>query len=153
MLNLLYLVDQGLLDIPVLYLSRHIIKNKAQYDQLLLNVTQNGAWESWVLFMLEAIHATAQWTTAKIQAIRTLLNETADQMRTKLPKIYSHELAELVFVNPYCRISDLVSAGIAKRQTASVYLKSLSSEGILTEVKAGRENLYINPRRLALLQE
>ncbi len=152
-LNLLYLVDQGLLDIPVLYLSRHIIKNKAQYYQLLMNVTLNGAWEPWVLFMLEAIHVTAQWTTAKIHAIRMILNEAADQMRKKLPKIYSRELTELIFVNPYCRISDLVSSGIAKRQTAAVYLKSLSSEGILNEVKAGRENLYINPRLLALLGE
>lgn len=74
-------------------------------------------------------------------------------MRQRLPKIYSRELAELIFVNPYCRIGDVVEAEIAKRQTAAVYLKALTSEGIIEEVKAGRENLYINPPLLALLSE
>ena len=152
-LNLLYLVDKGLLDIPVLYLSRHIIQNKAQYYRLLLEVTTEQAWEPWILFMLDAVKATAEWTTAKIHAIRELLDRTAVTIRQELPKIYSRELAELIFVNPYCRIGDVVEADIAKRQTAAVYLKALASEGILEEVKAGRENLYINPPLLALLSE
>ncbi|MFT3972145.1 MAG: Fic family protein [Amaricoccus sp.] len=152
-LNLLYLVDQGLLDIPVLYLSRHIIQNKALYYRYLLEVTTGEAWEQWVLFMLEAVRSTATWTTARLLAIRDLLEQTAAHIRHDLPKIYSRELAELVFVNPYCRISDLVDSGVAKRQTAAVYLKALVSEGLLREVKAGRENLYINPALLALLSD
>ena len=152
-LNLLYLVDKGLLDIPVLYLSRHIIQNKALYFRYLLEVTTQDAWEQWLLFMMEAVRATAHWTTARIHAIRDLLEQTAARMRQNLPKVYSRELAELIFVNPYCRIGDLVEAGVAKRQTAAVYLKALVAEGLLEEVKVGRENLYINPALLGLLSE
>ena len=152
-LNLLFLVDKGLLDIPVLYLSRHIIRNKALYYRHLLEVTTQQAWETWILFILEAVRMTAEWTTTKIRAIRELLDETAAAIRRRLPKIYSRELAELIFVNPYCRIGDVVEADIAKRQTASVYLKALAAEGFLDEIKAGRENLYINPPLLALLAE
>lgn len=150
-LNLLYLVDKGLLDIPVLYLSRYIIRNKAAYYDRLLAVTAQGAWEDWILYMLDAVTQTAGWSTARIGAIRELLDRTTEQMRRDLPKIYSRELVEVIFVNPYCRIGDLVTAGIAKRQTASVYLKTLVEAGLLQELRAGRENLYINPAMLALL--
>ena len=152
-LNLLYLVDKGLLDIPVLYLSRHIIRNKALYYRYLLEVTTQQAWETWILFILEAVRTTAEWTSAKIHAIRELLDDTAAAIRQRMPKIYSRELAELIFVNPYCRISDVVEVDIAKRQTAAVYLKALAAEGVLEEIKAGRENLYINPPLLTLLSE
>ena len=152
-LNLLYLVDKELLDIPVLHLSRHIIRNRALYYRYLLEVTARQAWEQWILFVLEAVRATAEWTTAKIGAIRDLLDETAAEIRRSMPKIHSRELAELIFVHPCCRISDVVEAGIAKRQTAAVYLKALASRGILEQVRAGRENLYINPPLLALLAE
>ena len=110
-LNLLYLVDKGLLDIPVLYLSRYIIGNKRAYYDRLLAVTADSAWEDWIIFMLEAVRDTAQWSTARIRAIRDLLDQTAERIRRDLPKIYSRELAEVIFVNPYCRIGDLVEAG------------------------------------------
>lgn len=152
-LNLLYLIDKGLLDIPVLYLSRYIIANKRTYYGRLLAVTVQNAWEDWILYMLEAVRETSDWSTARIRTIRDLLDQTAERMRRDLPKIYSRELAEVIFVNPYCRISDLVEAGIAKRQAASVYLKALTDNGLLEEVKAGRENLYINPALLALLRQ
>ncbi|MFK4823012.1 protein adenylyltransferase Fic [Ochrobactrum quorumnocens] len=152
-LNLLYLVDKGLLDIPVLYLSRYIIGNKRAYYDRLLSVTTHGAWEDWILYMLEAVRETAEWSTTCIRAIRDLLDQTAGRMRRALPKIYSRELAEVIFVNPYCRIGDLVEAGIVKRQAASVYLKALVDDGMLHEMKAGRENLYINPALLALLSD
>jgi Fic family protein len=152
-LNLLYLVDKGLLEIPVLYLSRHIIRNKRAYYDRLLAVTVDAAWEPWILFMLDAVRETSDWSTAKIRAIRDLLDQTAERLRRELPKIYSRELAEVIFVHPYCRIGDLVSTGIAKRQAASVYLKALVDLGLLEAVKAGRENLYINPPLLALLSE
>ena len=152
-LNLLYLVDKGLLDIPVLYLSRHIIRNKALYYRYLHDVTTRHAWETWILFILEAVRTTAAWTTGKINAIRDLLDEKAAEMRQELPKIYSRELIELVFEQPYCRVSDVVAANIAKRQTAAIYLKSLAAEGILKQIRAGRENLYINRPLLALLAD
>lgn len=152
-LNLLFLVDKGLLDIPVLYLSRYIIDSKRDYYDKLLAVTTRGAWEDWILYMLQAVHDTAQWSTARIRAIRDLLDQTADRIRRDLPKIYSRELAEVIFVNPYCRINDLVKEGIAKRQAASVYLKALTSAGLLQEMKAGRENLYVNPGLLDLLRD
>jgi Fic family protein len=152
-LNLLYLVDKGLLDIPVLYLSRHIIRNKRAYYDRLLAVTTEGAWEAWLLFMLDAVRETATWSTARIRAIRDLLDETAARLRRDLPKIYSRELVEIVFINPYCRIGDVVAAGIAGRQAASAYLKALTELGLLQEVKAGRENLYLNPPLLRLLTD
>jgi Fic family protein len=152
-LNLLYLVDKGLLEIPVLYLSRHIIRNKRTYYDLLLAVTTEDAWEAWILFMLEAVRETAEWSTAKIRAIRDLLDQTAARLRQEASRIYSRELADVIFVNPYCRIGDVVSSGIAQRQAASTYLKVLAGLKILEEVKVGRENLYINPALLALLAD
>lgn len=152
-LNLLYLVERSLLEIPVLYLSRYIIARKQDYYRLLLAVTTDNEWEPWVLFMLEAVRSTAVWSTAKISAIRELLDRTTETLRRDAPKIYTRELAEIIFVHPYCRISDLVEAGIAKRQAASVYLKSLAGLGILREIKAGRENIYTNPALLALLSD
>lgn len=150
-LNLLFLVDQGLLDLPVLYLSRSIIQSKSDYYRLLLAVTTDGQWDEWLRYMLKAVDETARWTTAKIRAIRELLEETADLVRKKRPSVYSRELVELIFVQPYCRIGNIVESGIAKRQTASVYLKELSDIGLLKEIKAGREKLFINPRLMMLL--
>jgi Fic family protein len=150
-LNLLYLVEQGLLDIPVLYLSRAIIRSKGDYYRLLNGVTSESAWEPWLLFVIEAIRETALWTTAKVRGIRSLLQETVDRMRREAPRIYSRELAEIIFVQPYCRIHNLVDAGIAQRQSAATYLKTLAGIGILEERKVGRERLFINPLLLRLL--
>jgi len=152
-LNLLYLVDKDLLDIPVLYLSRYIIRHKALYYRYLLDVTTRQAWETWILFVLDAVRTTAEWTSAKIYAIRDLVDATSASIRQRMPKVYSRELAELIFVYPYCRVSDVVEADIAQRQTASVCLHTLVSEGFLKKIRAGRENLYINPQLLALLSE
>jgi Fic family protein len=152
-LNLLYLIEQGLLDIPVLYLSRYIIQNKQEYHRLLMAVTADGAWEEWILFMLAAVRDTSRWTTARIGAIRDLLEKTAETMRAKAPKIYSRELAELFFVQPYCRISDLVEAGIVKRQSASTYLKAMVDIGLLEERAVGREKLFLNPGLLRILSD
>ncbi|MBW8300070.1 MAG: DUF1819 family protein [Hydrogenophaga sp.] len=102
---------------------------------------------------LDAVRETSDWSTKQIRAIRDLLDQTAERIRRDLPKIYSREVAEVIFINPYCRISDLVDAGIAKRQAASVYLKILVENGLLEEVRAGRENLYINPVLLTLLRD
>jgi Fic family protein len=152
-LNLLFLVQAGLLNIPVLYLSRHIIRHKADYYRLLLKVTTEADWEAWIVFMLHAVLETARWTTEKIKAIRSLLDRTAETIRRDAAKIYSRELAEIIFVQPYCRIGNLVQANIAQRQSASVYLRKLTEIGILEERKAGREKLYVNPALLRLLTE
>lgn len=150
-INLLFLIEKELLSAPILYLSRYIIANKAAYHELLLEVTKSCAWGPWILFMLDAVAETAQSTTQKIAAIRKLIDEVADKIKDGAPSIYSRELTELIFVQPYCRISDVVEAGLAKRQTASVHLKTLCDIGILQERKAGREKLFINPAFLKLL--
>ncbi len=101
--------------------------------------------------MLTAVRQTSQWTTARIGAIRDLLEQTAETMRTRAPKIYSRELVDMIFVQPYCRISDLVDTGIAQRQSASAYLKALTTLGLLEELKVGREKLFVNPALLQVL--
>jgi len=152
-LNLLYLIEQGLLDTPILYLSRYIIQNKRDYYQYLLEVTTQQQWQQWILYMLDAVEQTSKWTRDKITAIRQLMDHTADFVRDKLPFIYSRELVEIIFEQPYCRIANLVGSDIAKRQTASVYLKKLCEAGVLKEVKVGREKLFIHPRLMRLLTQ
>ncbi len=150
-LNILYLIEQELLNIPILYLSRYIIKNKTEYYQNLLNVTLKKDWESWLIYMLDAVANTSQWTCNKIKIIVDLLEETTEHVKNKLPKIYSRELVELLFVQPYCRISNVVDEGIVKRQSASEYLTKLVDENILNEIKVGREKIYINIRFMDIL--
>jgi len=150
-INLLFLIEQGLLDIPVLYLSRYIIEHKLDYYQNLLNVTRHQQWERWILYMLDAVEQTAIWTREKITAIHQLMEQTADFIREQLPSIYSRELVELLFVQPYCRIGNMVDANIAKRQTASRYLKELCQIGVLQEVKSGREKLFVHPKLIRLM--
>jgi Fic family protein len=151
-LNILFLIHTDLLRIPVLYLSRHLIQHKGDYYRLLRGVTEDGAWEKWVLFMLDAVEATANWTTNRILAIRDLFEQTLVRCRAKLPsKVYSKELVELVFTQPYCKIQFLVEAKLAQRQTASEYLQELEKLGVLKAEKRGREVLYKHPALLKLL--
>jgi Fic family protein len=150
-LNVLYLIQEGLLTLPILYLSRHIIANKADYYRLLLDVTRHGAWEPWLVFMLQAIEETAGWTTAKIAAIRALAEHTTRHVRERLPKIYSRELVDVIFEQPYCRIFNLVEKDIAQRQAASRYLKDLAALGVLREMQSGKEKLFIHPKLMQLL--
>jgi len=150
-LNILFLVEQGLLDTPILYLSRHIIQNKGEYYRLLSDVTRHQAWGAWILFMLTGVAETCTWTTEKIKAIRELMQHTTQYVQARLPKIYSWELVEALFKQPYCRINNLVSTGVAKRQTASVYLKQLCDIGVLKEYRSGRETLFVHPKYIELL--
>lgn len=153
-LNSLYLVEQGLLPIPILYLSRYVIAHKSDYYRLLLEITRKNdqdGWEEWLLFLLRGVEETAAWTAAKISAIRDLSEQAARTVRENLPKIYSRELIDVVFEQPYCRISNLVDAEIAGRQAASRYLKALVSIGILREQTSGREKLFVNTKLLDLL--
>jgi Fic family protein len=150
-LNLLILVQLGLLELPVLYLSRSIIRSKADYYRLLLGVTTHGRWEDWILYMLSAVAQTSTWTTQKIKAIQRLQTQATEYIRKHATKIYSRELVEIIFIQPYCRIQNVVDAAISQRQTASVYLKTLESIGVLKEVKVGREKLFIHPNFVHLL--
>lgn len=150
-INLLLLVQDGLLDQPVLYLSGHIIRHKADYYRLLFSVTHDHAWEPWILYMLRAVTETARWTHDRIAAIRKMMDVTASRIRKDLPKIYTRELVDVLFQQPYCRIENVVDAGIAKRETASTYLRELTKEKILVEKKFGREKLFVNPAYLRLL--
>jgi Fic family protein len=150
-INILFLLEQGLLDTPILYLSRHIIQHKGEYYRLLSDITHGQAWEPWIMFMLNGVEETCIWTTDKIKAIRELMQHTSQYVQAKLPKTYSWELVEALFKQPYCRINNLVSAGVAKRQTASVYLKQLADIGVLKEVKSGRETLFVHPKYIELL--
>lgn len=150
-INILFLIEQGLLDQPILYLSRYINEHREDYYRLLLDVTIKGDWEPWILYMLEAVEDTASWTRAKIRAIKRQMEETVRHVAATQPKIYSRELIEVIFVQPYCRTNDLVKLGIGTRKTAAKYLGDLVSVGVLQERKEGREKLYIHTRFLDLL--
>lgn len=152
-LNILYLIEQQLLSLPILYLSRYIVLNKPDYYRLLLGVTQEGYWHEWVLYMLRAVEATARWTNDKIAATRALIDDTTSYIQSELPKVYSHELIQVIFEQPYCRISNLVDCGIAKRQTASNYLQQLCDIDVLKEVPVGREKLFVHPKLVRLMTE
>ena len=150
-LNSLFFISEGLLTLPILYLSRYIIQHKEDYYRLLREVTKTDEWEAWILFMLKGVEETAGWTTAKIEAIRELQSHTAARVRKAAPKIYSHELINLIFELPYCRIQNVMEKEIAERQTASVYLKELVRIGVLEEKPVGREKLFIHPKLMRLL--
>ncbi|QRP12155.1 Fic family protein [Haemophilus parahaemolyticus] len=151
-LNSLLMIEKELLHLPILYLSRYIIEHKADYYRLLLEVTANQNWQDWVIYILKGIENTAKWTLNKIEAIKALAVETRRYIQQSLPHLYSLELIELLFEQPYTRIANLEQAGIAKRQTASKYLKELCDVGVLSEQIVGRDKLFIHPKLMELLR-
>lgn len=152
-INLLYLIQRGLLDTPILYLSGYIIKNKAEYYKKLQQVTTDGAWVEWVLYFLDAITETSKWTMSKIFAIQELMEESSILIKSKASLVYSKEFIELLFTQPYVRIQNLVDSENIGRDTASKRLKALCDIGFLEEVKRGREKLFINHSFLNLLKK
>jgi len=150
-LNLLFLVEQQLLDIPVLFLSRYIITHRQDYYAGLRGVTESQDWERWVLFMLKAVESTAQQTFEQVNRILALMEEVRELVQREAESIYSKDLVETIFMQPYTKIAFLVEAGIAKRQTASRYLQTLAAMGILREEQVGREKYYINDALFAEL--
>jgi Fic family protein len=153
-INILFLVLNGLLDLPVLYLSKSIIEQKNDYYRLLRQVTEKGLWEPWILFMLKAVKDTATFTRERTLAIRALMNETMEKAKEKLPaRVYSKELIETIFRQPYTKGQFLVDAGIARRQTAAEYLKELERIGILKPHKIGKETLFLNVDLYGLLSK
>lgn len=150
-INILYLVKQKLLDLPILYLSRYINKNKAQYYQLLQHVRDHGEWETWVLFMLEAVELTSIQTIHLIKQIRHLLHQHKTILREQLPKIYSQDLINYMFCHPYTKIDFVVNELQVTRQTASRYLDDIVAVGLLSKHKIGKDNFYINDDLFQLL--
>jgi len=150
-LNALYLTKKELLDLPILYLSHYILANKPRYYSLFTEVTKNQDWESWILFMLDAIENTSVLTLNKVDAIYNLFNETLEKVKTEAKDIYSYELVEILFHQPYCKIAFLVDAKIASRNTAAKYLSKLEELDILRMEKSGREKLFLNVKLYDLL--
>ncbi|TPG44585.1 Fic family protein [Flavobacterium pectinovorum] len=143
-INILYLVKEDLLHLPILYLSRYINQNKGSYYHLLqeTRITQN--WEPWILFMLEAIEQTSIQTTGIIRGIKKLMMDYKQKIRNNLPKIYSQDLINNLFKHPYTKIDFLVQDLNVTRQTASRYLDQLIELKLVTLHKIGKENFYIN---------
>ena len=150
-LNILYLVLHKLLDSPILYLSRYINHNKADYYRLLQEVREKDAWEAWVVFMLEGVSLTAQNTLALIEKIKALLQEQKHKIRNDRPKIYSQDLLNNMFQHPYTKIQFLANDLQVSYPTATRYLEILTKEGILEKRRLGRENYYLNGKLIDLL--
>ena len=153
-INSLFLVARQLLDVPILYLSKYIIDSKNEYYKLLRAITAKGEWENWVLYMLDAIQTTSVETREKVVAIRKLMDQILETGKAKLPaRVYSKELIEALFRQPYTKVQHLVDAGIAERKTAAVYLRELEKAGILRSHKSGREVLFLNVKLFQLLSK
>ncbi len=144
MLNVLYLTHTGLLDVPILYLSRAINRTKPEYYRLLQAVREEGAWEEWVIYILKAVTQTAGSTLRLVTEVRELMLKTKTRMRQELPKVYSHELLNNLFQHPYTRYEYLERDLPIGKQTVRKYLKQLSAGGFVREVREGRSNYYIN---------
>lgn len=151
-LNVLFLVRQRLLTYPVLYLSRFLINNRPDYYAGLRRVTEHQDWEAWTLLILRGVAETSIQTSHKIQSIIHEIQDATEKTRALAPKIYSRELVETIFLQPYTRIGHLVERDVAQRQTASVYLQKLEEIGILQSQKVGRDTLYLNPALLDILR-
>lgn len=152
-INVLYLILKGLLDEPVLYLSSFIIKNKGDYYRLLQEVRTKANWEDWILFILRGVEETAVKTIEQINQINDTFGETQKLVQEKLPKIYSKDLIEQLFIHPYCKIEFLVANLKIERKGASRYLTNLEEIGILESHKKGKETIYIHSKLYSLLQK
>ncbi len=152
-INILFLVEKGLLDTPILFLSHYILRTKSSYYAGLRNITEQGAWVDWVMYMLEAIETTATETQQRVHNILIAMEKARKLVQDKAPKIYSKDLIEVIFQHPYCKIRFLEEAGLAKRQTAAMYLQALEDLGLLKSVKLGLEKYYINKQLTKILSK
>ena len=157
-INILYLVITGLLDLPILYLSRYITHNKGEYYRLIQAIrdknTDNAAeWEAWILFMLKGVEVTAEDTISLVKNIGRLMAEYKNVIRPDFGSKYNHELLTGLFYHPYTKIDHVVANMQVSRQTASKYLDRIVALGLLKKEKMGKENYYINTRLLNLFIE
>lgn len=143
-LNVLYLTRAGLLDAPILYLSRHIIRNKADYYRLLQAGRDDGAWEHWVLYMLQAVAESSKTTLELVEGIGKRMANTKLRLRKKLPRLYSQDLLNNLFRHPYTRIEFVKNDLGVSRLTAAKYLDELAKHNFVQKLRAGRSNYYVN---------
>lgn len=151
-INLLYLVLQGLLDIPILYLSRYIIRNKGEYYRLLQHVRDTGEWEPWVMYVLDAVEQTAQETIRLVEGIRELMLDYKHRIRDRYPRIYSQDLLNNLFRHPYTKIEFLMNDLQVSRFTSRRYLNRLAEGGFLVKERIWRTNYYVNMPLFDLLK-
>ena len=150
-INVLYLIKQDLLTLPVLYLSRYINQHKQDYYRLLQSVRTDQNWEPWLLFILEAVEQTSQQTIALIKAIKGLMQDYKIQLREQLPRIYTQDLLNNIFRHPYTKIEFLMTDLQVHRNTATKYLDALVELGVLSKHKLGKDNFYLNDALYQLL--
>jgi Fic family protein len=150
-INILYLVQKGLLHLPVLYLSQYIIKHKSDYYRLLQLVREEGEWEEWILFMLNGIEKTAAASVTLITSIKELMQHYKQQIRSNHSKLYSQDLLNNLFKYPYTKIEFLQNDLQISRSTAIRYLDTLVKAGFLTKHKVGRDNFFLNTKLFELL--
>lgn len=151
-LLLLYLKLSGLLDTPAVYLSEYIIRNKADYYKSLRGVTENDDWENYILYMLDMVEETSIKGLGRLNKITATMEKTADEIKKKLPKIYSKELIEILFRLPYTKRQHLIDENIGNLKTVGNYLMTLEENGFLKSVKVGKEKLYLNQQLLTILE-
>jgi Fic family protein len=149
-INILYLVLSELLELPILYLSRYIIKHKADYYRLLQQVRTEEKWEEWILYMLDAVDQTAKDTIILIKDIKEVMQIVKNDLRTNY-KFYSQEILNHLFKQPYTKIEFLMQELTISRVTAAVYLNTLAEGGILVKQKIGKSNYYVNWRLMEVL--
>lgn len=152
-INVLYLILKGLLDSPILYLSKYIIGNKSAYYRLLQDVRTKGDWEEWILFILDGIEQTAEETLLLVKRINDVVEKTAEDIKNMLPKIYSRELVNLLFYEFYTKIVYVEKGLSITRKTASKYLSSLEDKGFLVSQKVGKERIFLNKRLFEIVQQ
>jgi len=150
-INILYLIKQHLLSLPILYLSRYIIRHKADYYKLLQEVRDTGNWEPWILYMLEAVIQTSQSTIQVIQEMSKAMLHYKQEIRNKAPKIYTQDLLNNLFRYPYTKIEYIMHDLQVSRNTAIRYLAQLEKLGLIEKRKIGRDNYFINKALLGLL--
>lgn len=150
-INILYLIKNDLLSLPILYLSRYIINHKITYYDLLQEVRNKNEWENWILFMLDAVAETSKNTIQKIYDISIAIQSYKNTLREKTPKIYSQDLLNNLFRNPFTKIEYLMSDLKISRNTAIRYLEQLEKVELITKKKVGRDNFYINKSLLNIL--
>ena len=152
-INILYLAKNDLLDMPILYLSNYIIKNKSEYYRLLQDVRVHESWDDWILYMLEAVEQTSKDTMQMIWAIWTLMWTTKESMKIKVPKIYSKDLVEIIFSHPYTKIEFLVDEMWMSRQRASRYLQELVDAWYMLVIQIKQQKYFINIDLFNLLKK
>jgi Fic family protein len=151
-LLLLYLKISGLLDVPAIYPSEYIIDKKTEYYLKLRGVTEKNEWEAYILYMLDMIEDISFKSLKRLKTITTTMNKTADEIKKKLPKIYSKDLIEILFRLPYTKRQHLIDENIGNPKTVGNYLIALEENGFLKSVKAGKEKLYLNHQLLEILE-